>query len=582
MRDDARARVALPLRLIAALGVFAALVGVAHTWTHRYELLNLDAVSYLDIADAWRTAGWRAAVNGYWSPLYSWLLAAAMAIAQPPRAAEYVFVHLLNLGLFLASFAACALLVRELLREGAEDTRADATITWSPGQLLAISLVLWIWMAMSQLVIWLESPDLLVAIATFVAAAMLVKLRRSDRMRDGFMLGVALGAGYLAKAAMLPLSIVYLIVAAATARRRWRQLPMAIAGLAMVAGPWIGALSVVKGRLTTGDAGRLNYIWFVGHSEDFPHRWPRHWPHWDGVGASGTPMHPAPLLLDQPAAYDLSTSTAFAATYPPWHDPARLYEGVDATPNVRDQLRRLRLSVWDVLALVTVNFYERGWMNPQLPLLALVIVAWLASGPAQRRWRVDWALVVPALASIGLYSLVYVEPRYLGAAICVMWIALIAGIRLPRDQPSSRLLQAAAAVGTALVAFAIISATVLDSSSGWRRLLRGDQDALNISWHVAVVMRQAGIGEHTPVAVVGNGQVASRWARLGRVKIVVEVPAADLSAFTASPEAATRVIRALERSSARFVLAERIPPDMPGWRALEGTPYWVMPVGSGR
>lgn len=573
---------ALPWRLVAALALFAALVGAAHTWAHRYDLHNLDAVSYLDIADAWRTAGWRAAVNGYWSPLYSWLLAAATAIARPPRAAEYVLVHLLNLGLFLASFAACALLVRELLRESAADARATGTITWSPAQLLAISLVLWTWMAMSQLVIWLESPDLLVAIATFAAAAMLVRLRRSDRLRDGFVLGVALGAGYLAKAAMLPLSIVYLLAAAATARRRWRQLPMALAGLAIVAGPWVTALSVVKGRLTTGDAGRLNYIWFVGHSKDFPHRWPAHWPHWDGIGGSGTPKDPAPLLLDRPATYDLATRTAFAPTYPPWHDPSRLYEGVEATPNIHDQLRRLRLSAWDVLTILTVNFFERSWMNPMLPLLALVIACWLASGPARRRWRIDWALIVPTLATIGLYSLVYVEPRYLGAAIAVMWIALIAGVRLPREPASSRLLHAAAAVGVALVAFAILSATILESSSGWRRLLRGEQDVLNVPWHVAVVMRGAGIGDGTPVAIAGNGQVASRWARLGRVKIVAEVPAAELTAFAASAEAATRVIRAFERSPARFVLAERIPPGMPGWRALEGTPYWVMPIGSGR
>src|SRR3954467_6241329 len=65
-RSDAAA--VLPVRLAIALGAAAALVAAAHTWTYRFRLVNLDSVSYLDIADAWRTAGWRAAINGYWSP----------------------------------------------------------------------------------------------------------------------------------------------------------------------------------------------------------------------------------------------------------------------------------------------------------------------------------------------------------------------------------------------------------------------------------------------------------------------------------------------------------------------------------
>lgn len=571
----------LPARLTLALAAFAGLVGAAHCWTYRYRLVNLDAVSYLDTADAWRAPGWRAAMNGYWSPLYSWVLAGAAAIFRPSRSAEYALVHAVNLALFLLSFAACALLVRELLRDAGHDTQDGSAMSWSPRQLTTIALVLWTWMALTQLVIWMESPDLLVASATFVAAAMLVRLRRSVRLSDGFLLGAALGCGYLAKAAMLPLSVVYLLAGFAVARRRWTQTLIAGVGLALVSAPWIAALSVVKGRLTMGDAGRMNYIWFVGHSKDYPHLWPRHWPHSDGVGVTGTPSHPDRLLLDKPAVYDLTTSNPFEATYPIWHDPSRWYEGLRPALSVRDELRRLRISTSSVFELLTVNAYQREWMNPELPVLAIVVACWLAAA-AGRRWRVHWALLIPGAATIGLYAMVYVSPRYLGAAICVMWVALIAGVRLPRTDASARLLRGATAAVTALLAFAIVSATIWECGAGWRRLLRGDVDEYNNPWHVAEVMHAAGLAEGTRVAVIGNAQIASRWARLARVKIVAEVPIADLPLFAASADSANAVLRALDGSTARYALAEKIPENSLGWRALEGTPYWIIEVPRAR
>ena len=563
----------LPARVVLGLGACAFVAAAAHSWTHRYGLANLDAVSYLDTADAWRVAGWRTAMNGYWSPLYSWTLAAAMAVVRPSRALEYVLLHAVNLVLFVASIAACARLVRELLRDGADDGR-DATITWSPRQLATLAIVLWTWMALTQMVVWMESPDLLVAIATFAAAAMLVRLRRSMRAADGFLLGIALGFGYLAKAAMLPLSLVYLAAAAATARRRWTQLAFAVLGLALVAGPWIAALSVVKGRPTTGDVGRLSYIWFVGHSRDYPHLWPKHWPRPDALGSAGTARYEDLRLHDTPAVYDLSAHGGFDATYPPWHDPSRYYEGVSAAPTLRDQLRRLRISAGVVFEILTVNYRRPEWVNPEVPVLAIILACWLAAAPG-RRWRAHWHLVAPAVATIGLYSLVYVSPRYLGAAIFVLLLGVIAGVRMPAQEHSVRLLRAAATVTTTFIVMAVVAITILECAGGWIRLLRGEQDEYNVPWHIAEVVHAAGMGEGAPVAIVGNAQVASRWARLARVKIVAEVPPSDLVSFAASADAAAAAVDAFTRTKARFVLAEKIPAAMDGWRALEGTPYWV-------
>ncbi len=47
--------------------------GFIQAWGYRFYI-EPDGVNYLDVADAYRRGDWSSAINGYWSPLYSWLL----------------------------------------------------------------------------------------------------------------------------------------------------------------------------------------------------------------------------------------------------------------------------------------------------------------------------------------------------------------------------------------------------------------------------------------------------------------------------------------------------------------------------
>src|SRR5437899_8814556 len=75
------------LRLACATG--AAAVGALHCWLYRNELINLDAVSYIEIARDYARGDLVHALNAYWSPLYSWVLAGAWIIVRPSPAFEY-------------------------------------------------------------------------------------------------------------------------------------------------------------------------------------------------------------------------------------------------------------------------------------------------------------------------------------------------------------------------------------------------------------------------------------------------------------------------------------------------------------
>jgi hypothetical protein len=505
-----------------------------------------------------------------------------MSLVKPPPASEYVLLHAVNVALFLVAFGACALFVRELI----VDLLDTPSTAWTAPQFTTIALLLFIWVGLTQLVVWMESPDVLVAIATFAASALLLRLRWNASPLTASALGAILGGAYLAKAAMLPIAATYLLAAIFSVRPRASFLraigiaAIAAAAFAIVAAPWIVALSSTKGRIDWGDAGRLNYLWFVNRSEDWPRHWPPHWPHWDGEGNHGHAWHAAPRLLERPAVYSFERPAAatgarngFEATYPMWQDPSYWYEGLSARPNLRDQVRRLKLSANDLLQIVATNFYRKDLFNPLIALGVALAVCALAS--PRRRWEIHWPIVSPAVATILLYSAVYVEPRYVAAAMFVIIADLIAGLRLEPDGHSRALTRAAAIVMIAVLVFAIASAVMTECTDGWRRLLRGEPDQENVPWHVATLIHEAGIAEGEHVAIVGHAQVATRWARLARVKIVAEVPASDVAAFKASPAAAQTALDALARTSVKYVLAEDVPSGMPGWRELPGTPYSV-------
>src|ERR1700687_3390924 len=121
---------------------------------------------------------------------------------------------------------------------------------------------------------------------------------RRPRPRYSALLGGLLGLGYLAKAPMLPLALVFLMASAVVLGRRINQIShLVVASLAMalVALPFILALSLANGRPTVGDSARLNYLWVV---DGVP------LVHWQGGPAGiGQPLHHSQLLLERPAIF---------------------------------------------------------------------------------------------------------------------------------------------------------------------------------------------------------------------------------------------------------------------------------------
>jgi len=228
----------------------AVLLGALDAWYRQFSMSPIgpfaDGVSYIDIAAAYMRGDWAHALNAYWSPLYSWILALALRALRPSAAAEFPVVHLVNFVIYVAALGSFDFFWRTWMEDHHARTAEPGRTGWislPPWALLAIGYSLFTWSSISLIGVQLMSPDLLVAALVYLAAGLTLHLRRGGhRPRAAALLGAVLGFGFLAKAVMLPLALVFMLAAFLPARNTRRGvLYLLSAGIAflMVTAPFI-------------------------------------------------------------------------------------------------------------------------------------------------------------------------------------------------------------------------------------------------------------------------------------------------------------------------------------------------------
>jgi hypothetical protein len=254
-----------PTRAVRTAFRLAAIVlGFLQAWALRFYI-EPDGVNYFDIAGAYLRRDWSNALNAYWSPLYSWLLALIQWTLHPSPYFESTFLHLLNFVLFLLALASFEFFFRRLLSlimvfcPQLGDSEGQPEWAW-----WMLGYTAFLVCTLRLITLGSDSPDMALAAVLFLATGVLIDLGQSDRRTLHYaFLGLVLGVGYLAKGVMLPLSLVY-IGAVASARRGfrrpdWRAL-WTLGGFLLISTPFAVALSHAKGRLTFGDTGRVAYF----------------------------------------------------------------------------------------------------------------------------------------------------------------------------------------------------------------------------------------------------------------------------------------------------------------------------------
>jgi len=403
-------------RIFWVLGISLGLVEAMAT---RFTM-NVDGIMYLDLGNAYFNHNWNAAVNGYLSPLYPWLLGAAIRLFRAPMYWESTVVHFLNWIVFLVSMGAFELLILEVCRSNRIASGEDDLIRPLPEWVLqALGYSLFLYAGLVWISAEIVTPDQCVAAVMYLVAALLLKLQgKNAGWRWHAILGILLGVGYLVKAILLPVGLVILITTPflGTRERFWRG--FARAGLtaflfAAVAAPLIIALSLSKGRLTSGETGKIAYAQMVDGLVNYRY--------WQGEGNLGTPKHPSRKLWSNPDVYEFATPVG--GTYPLWYDTSYWFDGVKARFDVAGQLRVLK----GTLRLLADCLLEQAALLVVLVSLIFVDFGAYSYG---RQVASAWAVWIPAVVGIGLYTLIWFEPRYVGGFLTIIGLTWFGAIRL--------------------------------------------------------------------------------------------------------------------------------------------------------
>lgn len=381
------------------------LFGAIHAWSHAHAM-NPDGLVYIDMAAGALRERPASLLNGLWSPGFPALLAAAMALVRPEPAMEFPLAHGLN---FLAyCFALFGFSYFLKTWQAAGEDAAGGRPRWET----PLGFAVFLWFTVGWIGLKSVSPDLLMAGTVLLAAGLCCRIAAGA---PGWLhyagLGATLGAGFYAKAPVLPLGallLALLLVWPPSPRFTRRGVLIAAGVFALVSAPLIALLSNQAGRFSAGESGRLNYAWHVNGLPQFV------WTD-NGGNLNGRPVHPPRTILDDPLVIEFATPVK--GTYPLWYDPAYWYAGAQPRFSIGEQLRALKASAasyWWSLQLQTILIGG---------LLALAALGGLKR-PSPPGGRIGGVLLLWAAAACGLFALVHVEFRYVAVFFVPAWLAL--------------------------------------------------------------------------------------------------------------------------------------------------------------
>jgi hypothetical protein len=284
-------------------------------------------------------------------------------------------------------------------------------------------------------------------------------------------------------------------------------------------------------------------------------------------------------------------------TYPAWYDPSYWYEGMRARFNARRQAAVIAGGVrWYAHALAGVPAKDVPVMQATVVWgLALLLYA---SGRGRGIWadarRYAWILL-PTVGGLGLYGLIQVQGRYVGAMVAVLFLVGFAMIRLRGTEPH-RLVTGVVAI--VLMAWAGQYAYLVSQEVKSQRRVDDQRFALGGDrWPLEVAdgLRRIGVRPGARVAFVGKSTTRSTrfyWARLAGVRIVAElrdgsiVPGAPVTDqvgrfWLGEEESRRRVLHAFRRAGVEAVVTDVRPADDDLWRPLARSGFFARVFKSG-
>jgi hypothetical protein len=547
-------------RLRLLFWILGIIIACFQSWAYRYEV-SADSISYLDMSDGMMAGGdWHRLINGTWSPLYPFLLGLFRRCFSISPAHEIVAAHLLNVVIFLFAFACFEMYLTSLIRRMQWANAAQPMARAFPlPAYLAVAYALFLWSSLVAISLRFLRPDMLMSGFLYLAmGALLTFAERPARWRGYITLGIVLGVAFLAKAPMLPIGLLMLAVSLLQVQD-WRpalkMLVVSVALIFLIGSLYFVPLSHLRGRFTLGESGPYNYLVNVdraGSGEGW---------YLESTGhGSGKFLHPPQEIFESPRAYAFAQSST--VTHPLRFDPSAWTAG--ARPRFA-----LKRQIGETLA----NTIDLVWPLRRLILLfagLLVLLVFTLRADLLELLRKAWLVWLVGLAGCGMYLVVHVESRYVGAFLVLIFSVILYALLDAARTLDRKIL----GVATVLVVASLLVPAVLIPLKLYQTTGQGpNEDAL-----AAAGLAQLGVAPGDHVARISSQLTDLGPERIARLEVACEVDHSQADQFWSAPsQVQNQILHLFISHGAKAVLATRS--SMPtggldGWKRLTGK-YWV-------
>ena len=533
------------------------LLASAQAWILRYEV-SADSISYLDMSDGLQHGSdWHLMINGMYSQLYPFLLGVFRRIFNISPGNEIPYSHLLGVVLFIFAFAcfeffligAASKLVTP--NQGSGENRILAALPkWA---FLSVAYSIFLWSAIRHIELTIPRADMLLSGFIYLTVGLLLRMQgRPARWRSYIAFGLVLGVGVLAKEAMLPLGFL-MLASTFFLVENWRPaVKMAAAALGtmvLIGCFYFVPLSLQRGRITLGDAGKCVYITNVDQAM----------PHWylqDPGSARGSFLHPPKKIFSDPPAYAFAIPAA--VTQPLRFDQSYWMEGVKPHFVLQRELTAIKTNVRTFNKL----FFELG-----IVIISLVVMAFLGRSQIKVALLRAWPVWLLGVVGCLMYAVIFVEPRYVTAFLTLVLIGLLVGLPVP------------VASGRRIAQLIVVATFALLLGPVALHVYRAPRARGNVSLEAAQALENLGVKPGDPIARISPGSGDLVVERILRSQIIAEVDHARAAEFWSAPLATQdSLLKEFAAQGAKVVIASS--PKLNGenqsdWIRLGSTPYWA-------
>jgi hypothetical protein len=210
------------------------------------NVINVDAISYLRIAQYYLDFNTELAVTGYWGPLFSWILVPFLALGAAPLIAARFAMGISAVIFLLGSLRIFHVMLPRTIGLLSGVLTAMFTIPWSVAEI---------------------TPDLLVSGLLLLAISDTISADTCTGRMQALRAGLLYGLAYLAKSVALPVSIGLAIIihglriyaGGQSVRAASQSVMWTLSALALVALPWVLTLSRHYGSPTFSTSGSISH-----------------------------------------------------------------------------------------------------------------------------------------------------------------------------------------------------------------------------------------------------------------------------------------------------------------------------------